>query len=140
MTIKRLLEKLPKWLFSIIVVAAVLYLTLMPQPLPDNDIPWFEGADKLVHGIMMLGVMLCLSFDYFLIVYKKRDKIPVGILSVFLIFTIAFGGIIELLQGWMDMGRGKDMVDFEADTIGAIVAYIIVLLNWYRLRRWFLKH
>lgn len=140
MSIKRLLDKTPRWIFTVIVVAAVLYLTLMPQPLPDNDIPWFEGMDKLVHGIMMFGVMLCLSFDYFRICHKKQDRIPVGTLSVFLIITIAFGGLIELLQDWMDMGRGKDMKDFEADTIGALVAYVIVLLNWHRLKRWFLKH
>lgn len=140
MTIKRFLDKTPRWTFSVIVIAAVLYLTLMPQPLPDNDIQWFEGADKIVHGIMMFGVMLCISFDYFRIKYKKQDRIPVGTLSLFLIITVAFGGIIELLQDWMGMGRGKDPMDFEADTIGALVAYIIVLLNWHHLRSWFLKH
>lgn len=140
MTIQRLLNKVPRWTFTVIVVIAVLYLTLMPQPLPDNDIQWFEGADKVVHGIMMFGVMLCLSFDYFRIHYKQQDRTPGGILSLFLILTIAFGGMIELIQDWMGLGRGKDIMDFEADTIGALVAYVIVLLNWSHLRHWILRH
>lgn len=33
-----------------------------------------------------------------------------------------FGGAIELLQSWMGLGRGCDMLDFLADGAGAMLS------------------
>lgn len=64
MKTKQLIKRLPPFTLTAIVTAAVLYLTLVPKPLPDNDIEWFEGADKVVHAIMMLGITGSLGLDY----------------------------------------------------------------------------
>ena len=136
MKLTKFLISLPPCIFSVVCILAVLYLTLVPRPLPDMDIPLFPGADKVVHAIMMMGVMLCLAFDYMRKKRNPQEKAPLVILLLFLIATIAFGGAIELLQGLMAMGRGEDVYDFIADAAGAIIGFIITVVAWRRTLIW----
>ena len=121
---KEFLRKLPRFLPTVLVVGAVLYLTLVPKPLPDTDINWMEHTDKVVHALMMLGVYLTVAFDI-----MRRGRQPVGLSSScmvwLLVAVVAFGGAIELAQGAMGAGRGCDLYDFIADAIGAYVGYLI---------------
>ena len=135
MSITNLIKRLPPFVFTITVVLAVLYLTLMPDPLPDNDISLFPGADKVVHAIMMLGVIGCLALDY-LRKHPGRTKAPGALLIIFCIATTAFGGAIGLVQGSMDMGRGEDIYDFYADTAGALLGLFIAYALWTKVNRW----
>lgn len=134
---RKILADMPVWLATVVVLAAILYLTLYPNPLPENDIPLFPGADKLVHALMMFGLSGCVAYDYMRSRYGKgRMTPPKGMLLCLLALTILFGGVIELLQSWMDLGRSEDILDFVADAAGAIVAFVVELLFWTRLRRW----
>lgn len=134
---KKFLAGIPVGIATVVVLAAILYLTLYPNPLPDNDIPLFPGADKVVHGLMMFGLSGCAAYDYMRSRYGKGKMTPPkGMLLCLLALTILFGGVIELLQSWMDLGRSEDMLDFVADAVGAIVAFIVELLYWTRLRQW----
>lgn len=128
---------MPVGLASLVVLVAVLYLTLYPNPLPDNDIPMFPGADKVVHALMMFGLSGCVAYDYMRSRYGHgKTEPPKGMLLCLLALTILFGGVIELLQSWMDMGRSEDILDFVADAAGAVLAFVVELLFWTRLRRW----
>ena len=116
MIVKHLL-KVPRWVCSAVVIAAVLYLTLVPSPLPENDIPLWEHTDKVVHAIMMLGIWWAVALDW------GRGQTIGWRRSVWLtVAVIALGGIIELLQGSMGLGRGASWGDFAADAAGAIIA------------------
>lgn len=132
MSITNIIKRLPPYILTIAVVLAVLYLTLMPDPLPDNDISLFPGADKVVHAIMMLGVIDCLALDY-LRKNPGRTKAPGVLLIIFCIATIIFGGAIELIQGAMDMGRGQDIYDFYADAGGALTGLFIACVLWTKV-------
>lgn len=134
---RKILADMPVWLATVVVLAAILYLTLYPNPLPENDIPLFPGADKLVHALMMFGLSGCVAYDYMRSRYGNGKMTPPkGMLLCLLALTILFGGVIELLQSWMDLGRSEDILDFVADAAGAIVAFVVELLFWTRLRRW----
>lgn len=111
------LLKIPRWWGSVIVIATVLYLTLWPDPLPDNDIPFWEHTDKVVHGVMMFGVYCALWLDLTRMRVRPRTYICVLALAV-----IAFGGGIELIQRAMAMGRGAAWGDFAADVAGTLAA------------------
>ena len=53
---KYLLEiyrRLPAFTATVIVIVVILYLTLVPRPLPDTGISLFQGADKIVHAAML---------------------------------------------------------------------------------------
>jgi len=135
MNVKRLINNCPAGLFTAIVVVAILYLTLMPRPLPDMDLPLFPGADKLVHAIMMGGMMLCIGLDMARGL-QHPEAVPKSKLMVAFIVTAAFGGAIELIQGAMKMGRGEDIYDFLADVIGALAGYFFLIIIWRPLVRW----
>lgn len=96
----------------------ICYLTLVPKPLPDNDIPFWEHTDKIVHAIMFGAMYTCLYLDIW------RGRRPDSIIYCWLLTVpvAAFGGIIELLQQVMGMGRGGDMFDFIADCAGILLA------------------
>lgn len=141
MKTKQSIKRLPPFTLTAIVTAAVLYLTLVPKPLPDNDIEWFEGADKVVHAIMMLGITGSLGLDYMRRYGKRELHAPALLIIVFVLATGVFGGLIEVIQGWMDLGRGEDIQDFIADCVGALAGGFLSLVLWQPVHRWFLgKH
>lgn len=108
----------PRWLMSVVVIAAIAYLTLVPSPLPEPPMPLFDGADKVVHGLMFLVLAWCLNRDL------SRQKSLIISAAAFALAT-AYGGLIEILQGAMQLGRSADVLDFAADAAGAIFGALI---------------
>lgn len=113
-----------RWLYTCIVIAAILYLTLVPRPLPpemDMDIP---GLDKLVHAIMFGGLAGTACIDY---AYRRRSFAPLTAKAAAAIAAAATaaGGLIEIAQQQMALGRGGDPLDFLADAIGAALGAFI---------------
>ena len=130
---KQLLHKLPPYTFTVIIVAVIAYLTLVPHPLPDNDMELFPGADKVVHAIMFGALTGAIALDR---AFKNGIKaLGAKSLVIYAIIGSLAGGVIELLQGWMGAGRSADVWDFVADTLGAILAASIARPV---IKRWFL--
>ena len=120
--IKSFLDRLPPWTLTIVCFLAICWLTLAPHPLPDNDIPLFPGADKIVHAIMFGGFTLCILLDRnrshgWPSTLEKADRYAPVIAS-------AFGIVTELLQSRMDAGRSGDIYDLVADITGAFLTYL----------------
>jgi VanZ family protein len=114
----------PAYLWVII----VLILTGMPG----NDIPklphfWdLLQPDKIVHiGMFGLLFLLLASGSFY-----KGGKVPISkkLIYIYLFITIALGGIIELLQKWVFIGRSCDIYDWIADIIGVLLALIFYLV------------
>lgn len=124
--LKRWLAVIPAGLPTVIVTAAILWLTLAPHPLPDNDMPMIPGLDKVVHACMFGGLYFIAALD--LAIGRTRRKKAVFPLlkrttALCLALSVAaFGGIIELAQGAMGLGRGCDPADFVADAAGVALA------------------
>ena len=47
---------------------------------------------------------------------------------------VAFGGLIELLQGWMSLGREADIKDLVADALGIATGLLLAVSPLGRLR------
>lgn len=126
--IARILAKLPPYANTAAIVIAVLYLTLVPDPLPDNTPPMFPGADKAVHAVMMYAVAAAAAFD----VFRRRGALSWRGMVMILTATIALGAAIEVAQYVMAMGRGAEWADFLADCIGALAAYLTAprIVKW----------
>ncbi len=109
---------------------AILYLTLMPQPLGEEELPLFPGADKLAHFIMFGALTGSYIFD------RWRFDRPVSIsTALFVALCSAItGGIVEWLQSAMDLGReGNDPLDALANVLGAFTAVPVCrCLRWIR--------
>lgn len=123
---QKYLIRLSPGILSSIVIIAILWLTLAPDPLPDNDISLFPGADKIVHALMFGTLAFTLALDkelYKQRLYEQTRRMPRdrGRRPLLLIAVAAtlFGGLIELLQAAMNLGRGCELMDFVADAAGA---------------------
>lgn len=108
-----------RYALTLLSVAAVLWLTLAPDPLPDNDAELWPGFDKCVHLLMMgeiCGVWLWNRF-------RKRQVKVAGILAI-VVAVAAFAGVIEIIQESMGMGRSGDIGDWEAGCMGIVASAI----------------
>lgn len=115
----RFINSIPVGTISAVIFSAVLLLTLMPSDgIPSVSIP---HIDKAVHFIMFGSLSVVMLFDWSRYVGRvyARQLITVAVLS-----TVA-GGIIELLQGAMGMGRGADWFDLLADASGAFLMPVL---------------
>ena len=127
------LSNLPAWIFSIVTMLAILWLTLAPKPLGDEPPMFFPGVDKMVHGIMFgfLGAMM--MFDW----QRKHGWQQVYIRRIFVCATISatLGILIEFAQAGMGLGRGFEIGDIVADTVGAYffgVMWLLFQRYWVR--------
>lgn len=121
----KILDRIPRFLTSAVVTAGVLYLTLAPRPFGSVRIPLFEGADKVVHFMMFFAMAFAYHFDF------RRGKKPVDearLVGWIFVSLSAFGGLIELAQWKMRMGRSGDWYDLLADIAGAVYGIILAWL------------
>lgn len=123
----KFLQKIPPYLFTGVVIIAILYLTLVPKPFGDEDIPLFPGADKLVHACMFGGLAITFIFDRF----RTGKKLSLKGAFTTAVLSAVFGIIIEIVQESMQLGRSGDIYDAWADMIGAFAAVPLgMLLHW----------
>lgn len=121
------LDFFPPYQPTAIVVAFILYLTLLPRPVGDG-VHLFEGADKVVHFIMFGALAGVWMFD------RWRTGSPVRLRGALLaaLFSAVAGLGIEWLQAVMPIGRaGNDIGDAIADVLGAFAAVPVCMrLHW----------
>lgn len=121
----RYLKYIPAGAFSAVVVCAILYLTLTPQPLPPTDEISFEWFDKVGHFFMFGGLCFAMTFDFRLAAVRRPGSCRAARnwqRQLWLaLAAIILGGLIELLQMWMALGRTAEWADFAADVLGALV-------------------
>ncbi len=90
--------------------------------IPGINIPYF---DKFVHFAMYF------LFAYLLYpVLKFCVKIHIIVRFAFiftLIFSVFYGGMIEILQGYLVLTRDMDIFDFIANCMGALTGMIVFL-------------
>lgn len=116
---KRLLSKIPTGVLTAVVLGAILWLTLAPHPTGDIDLPLFPGADKVVHGILFLGLSIAALID----IMKRRGwrMVPLTVIGLVAFAASIIGIGIELAQEAMGMGRTMETLDILADCGGAFL-------------------
>lgn len=117
----RLLNKvaygMPGFFYTIIVLALILLLTLMPVDESHSKLLLFPHADKVVHFLMFGGLAAVFVFDC----WRQGFKINLWLMCCAVLLSSDLGGTIELLQDLMGLGRSGDFNDFVADTVGSFV-------------------
>lgn len=106
---------------TVLVFLVIAYLSLAEDPVHAEEIHLFEGADKVVHGCMYLGLVLVGCYD----LYRLGFGFTPGRLVAWLLVAIAWGGLMELLQGAMTLGRSADWFDFLANSCGALLGLLL---------------
>lgn len=114
----RRLGVLPPWTLTVVCAVAILYLTLMPDPLPDVETPMIPGLDKVVHAVMFGGLYLCVFLDI-----QRRHRPWMRRVAAWCAVTVTVSGaLVEVAQTLMAMGRGGDVRDLVADAAGVALA------------------
>lgn len=120
----------PPVVFSALAVTGMLWLTLAPDPLPDETPVLFPGADKVAHFLMFGVIAALLALDIYRLKGSRRAWLAGALVSGLL------GGVIEIVQDAMGAGRSADWADWAdwaADVAGAIVGALIMK---YMVGRW----
>lgn len=133
---KKFLVKIPSGVLSGICIFVILYLTLAPKPLPDMDLK-LNYPDKIAHLLMFLIATCVFYFDYIKYRYPRHPRLDVFVAIT--LSSVIFGGLIELLQELMVMGRHQDIYDFVFNSIGAVLAFVIAELFLLKPCRSFIK-
>lgn len=103
-----------------ITLGTVSLITL--KDLPDVHISF---ADKIFHFLAygLFAILWYLAF-YYSFNYRK-----IKALIYAFVFAVSFGIIIEILQDTMTVSRALDVYDAIANTLGALIASIIIWLK-----------
>lgn len=116
--IKHHLNRLPAWILTVITVLVILWLTLAPDPLPEDEpILLFPGADKLAHGLMFGFLTFVALVDWARGRDFRRVHWPVCLMMA--VLSTLLGIAIEFAQRGMGLGRGFETLDMVADGTGA---------------------
>lgn len=107
---------------TIVVLAVITYLSLAQDPVHTQRLHLFEGADKVVHGCMYLALVVVGSYDLY-----RVGRFSIGGSLGWMVAAVVWGGVMELLQGAMGLGRSADWLDFAANSCGAVVGFLLSL-------------
>ena len=113
---------------SILVTIGVLYLSFASPSTFDfaEPVARFPHSDKIIHFLMFFILTGALIYES--VIRNKKIAYPSKkFLLVCILFPIALGGIIEILQGAF-FNRSACWFDWLADIVGVAVAYIIYFL------------
>lgn len=109
-----------KYPLSLLVIAAILFLSLFNPPKTKLD-P-INGIDKVVHVCMYLGLELIIWIEYL----RHHENLNwVKILIFGIIAPIALGGLMEIAQMELTKGRSGEWADLWANAIGVLVGAAI---------------
>ncbi len=128
---KKLINKIPVGLFSLIATAIVLYVLLMPSSHVEGS--WwfsflkFKNSDKVCHFLLFLFLNLTYLYDY--TKYRNPHHTRVNVELALTVFASMLGLITETCQLAMGLGRDFDNFDVIADVLGAFAA--LGLMRWY---------
>ena len=118
---------LKRYFWTTLVTVAIVVLSTMPIPeeAPLGDVPLI---DKWVHMVMYAGLVFMMWVDH---VVRSKQKYTWTARILILLYAIALGGAMELVQAYFTTCRSGDWIDFEADAVGALIGKLICVgLNW----------
>lgn len=83
------------------------------------------GPDKIVHILMFAGLAFSILIGFRKTFANETRKNKNILLLSALIISILFGGLTELLQKYVFIGRYGSVFDLLADTIGCVIGVLL---------------
>ena len=117
-----MLYYIKKYPISLLVIAAVIYLSFFKPP--QTDMESIPGIDKVVHMGMYFGMSGMLWLE-FLRAHRKQTVPRWHAWIGAFVCPVLFSGMVELLQAYCTTYRGGDWWDFAANSTGALLASLI---------------
>ncbi len=130
-----MLSYVRKYPISLLIVAAVLYLSFFTPP--QTNLEKIPYMDKAVHLCMYGGLCLVLWVEYL----RTHDTLNwKHIVWGSIVLPVVMSGCIELLQAYCTENRSGDWFDFLANCVGVGLAacfgyYFLRPLLWRKFRQ-----
>ena len=104
---------------TLLTVAVICYLSFFTPP--QTELNNISNIDKLVHTCMYGGLSIIIWWEYL----RKHDTICwKRFIPISVVFPIMMSGIIELLQAYCTTNRSGEWLDFAANSLGVILAFM----------------
>lgn len=112
-----------KYLLTIIISVVIIVLSTIPIPEnpPLGDVPLI---DKWVHMVMYGGLALIVWVDH---VVRGKNPFTRKARILTMLYALALGGAMELVQAYLTTCRSGDWIDFEADAVGVLIAMLCII-------------
>lgn len=117
-----LMDRLPDFFASVVVLGVVLYAVLTPNP-PSSNLFAFPYSDKLVHFLMFGGLSATVIWDF----GRRTGRAGWKQLAIIGAICGSFGFLTEWMQEVEGAGRMADWQDGVADVAGA---FLVPLAFW----------
>jgi VanZ family protein len=115
-----------KLLPAIIWTLFILLITLTPGnyfPEVPNFLDLFQ-PDKIVH-ILIYGTLTFLTSRGLIKQYSSK-LLRYNAISIGFVYSVLLGGVVEILQTAMKLGRYGSIYDFIANSVGCLIAVLII--------------
>ncbi len=99
-------------------------LTTLSLVKVNDKLPSIENSDKVYHAIAYFIFMILWYYTFYFKFKLKKNK---ALLLAF-IASVSFGILMEILQGVLTKTRQSDVNDVIANTIGVILALLMLIL------------
>ena len=97
------------------------------------QLPPLMAWDKVAHFGMFFALSAVSLFDY----YRLHDGRPRMSRWFFwgFVLPVMYGGAIELMQKYFFSSRSAELADFLADFLGSLMAWLIALFLYKKIRK-----
>ena len=129
-SMKKILNKIPSGVFSVIATIIVMYLLLIPaQRVESSWMSWFhfKHADKVAHVLLFMFLNLVYLYEY--TKHRNPHHTELNKELALTAAAVTIGLISEALQLSLGWGRSFDQLDIIADIAGALIAF--ALMRWF---------
>ena len=116
-----------EYIWTTLVTVGIVVLSTIPIPEnpPLEDVPLI---DKWVHMVMYGGLVFVMWIDH---AVRNKKTFSWAARIIMVLYAIALGGAMELVQAYLTTCRSGDWIDFEADAVGALLGLLLCAgLNW----------
>lgn len=115
------MKTIKEYILTTLVTVAIVVLSTIPIPEhpPLGDVPLI---DKWVHMVMYGGLVFVMWIDH---VVRNKRMFVWSARIIMMLYAIALGGAMELVQAYLTTCRSGDWIDFEADAVGALIGILL---------------
>jgi len=126
---KLLSKKTPARLWTLFIL---ILMAIPGNMLPKEEKIFIPNFDKLIHATLFGSFVFLWSIYY--ATRKERNNNSDSRFVLILIIACLYGIATELMQKYLIPNRDYDIFDIMADSIGAVLGFLFVLLTvkWFR--------
>jgi VanZ family protein len=107
------------WFFIVLVL-----MVLPGNELPNTDWLHIDFFDKIMHAGVFAFLVFLFCWPFYKSDFSKAERKNYFI-KIALSVSI-WGLTTEFIQGYIAIGRNFELLDWAADTIGALIAFLII--------------